>query len=304
MELIHFKNQNYHYLGGIALALGEFDGLHRAHQSLIGETVKYARENKLKAGVLTFEPHPDFVLKKRPYQGYITPLSEKVRAMAALGVDYLFVVNFTPEFARLSPEKFEREVLGRLDIRKIFVGFDYRYGLRGAGNPASLQEKYPVLVLDKIIHNEKKIGSSIIRSLLASGKTEEAAALLGRHYSITGRVIPGDGVGKKIGFPTANIEMAGDYHFLKEGVYAVIITVRGKKHAGVCNLGHNPTLNYVERPRLEVHILDFDEDIYGEEIAVDFVKYLRPEIKYSGPEALLMQIRKDIAQAAKILEEA
>ena len=215
MELIHFKNQNYHYLGGIALALGEFDGLHRAHQSLIGETVKYARENKLKAGVLTFEPHPDFVLKKRPYQGYITPLSEKVRAMAALGVDYLFVVNFTPEFARLSPEKFEREVLaGSTSERSSSVLItDTDSGERETRQVC--KKKYPVLVLDKIIHNEKKIGSSIIRSLLASEKRKRPQPCSGAITASREESYPGTGWAENR-ISHRHHRNGGDYHFLKE----------------------------------------------------------------------------------------
>lgn len=304
MELIYFDYHDYHHLGGIALALGEFDGLHLAHQTLIGEAVKYAQENNLKTAVLSFDPHPDFVLKKRPYQGYITPLAEKAKALAKLGVDYLFVINFTISFASLSPEEFEKQVLDKLDIRKLFVGFDYRYGSKGKGNPERLKEIYPTFVLERITLNNQKIGSEEIRDLLASGKTEEAAKLLGRYYQISGKVVPGDGIGRKLGIRTANIALEADYQFLKNGVYAVFVTLSGMKFFGVCNIGHNPTVNYVERPRLEVHILNFEKDLYGSEITVDFVRFLRPEIKFSDSAALVAQIQKDINQAVQILEEA
>lgn len=304
MELIHFQDLDYHHLGRLALALGEFDGLHIAHQRLIQEAVRFARENGLKSAALTFDPHPDFVLKKRPYQGYITPFSEKMKAMESLGLDYLIVVNFTSEFAGLAPEEFEKNVLSRFLIAKLFVGFDYRYGRRGAGTAERLKGIYPTRVMEEITFKDEKVGSTVIRGLLAEGRTEEAATLLGRFYSITGKVTPGEGVGRTIGYPTANIELAEDYHFLKKGVYAVYVTLGSEKFRGVCNLGHNPTLNYVERPRLEVHILDFNKNIYGREISVEFVRFLRPEIKYDNLADLAEQIKEDIAAAAKILEEA
>ncbi|HHX80124.1 MAG TPA: riboflavin biosynthesis protein RibF [Acholeplasmataceae bacterium] len=303
MELIKFENQDYQHLGGITLALGEFDGLHLAHQKLINETIKYARENNLKAAVLTFDPHPDFVLKKRPYQGYITPLTEKAKTLAALGIDYLIVVNFTEEFASLLPEEFENNVLGKFDIRKIFIGFDYRYGAKGRGNSESLKAKYPVYVLERIDYNNKKMGSEGIRELLTHGRIQEVTKLLGRYYNIVGKVVPGNKVGRKLGIRTANINLEEDYQYLKKGVYAVFVNIDSKRYFGVCNIGHNPTINYQKRPRLEVHILDYEKDLYGKYISIDFVEYLRPEIKFSDPESLVKQIEKDIINAKKILEE-
>ncbi len=303
MELINFDYQDYRNLGGLALAMGEFDGLHLAHQKLIAQAIDFARNNGLKSAVLTFDPHPDFVLKKRSYQGYITPLPEKVKTLEALGVDYLIIIDFTSEFASLMPEEFEDYVLGKLDIKKIFVGFDYRYGSKGLGNSLRLKEKYPTFVLDRIDFNNQKMGSEGVRELLRDGRVDIAALILGRYYNISGIVIPGNQVGRKIGIRTANISLEEDYYNLQIGVYAVIVYIDNKKYFGVCNIGHNPTINYLKRPRLEVHILDFQEDLYGKEISIDFVRFLRPEIKFSEIKELQKQIDNDIKEARKILEE-
>jgi riboflavin kinase/FMN adenylyltransferase len=298
MELINFDFKKYE-LGALAVALGEFDGLHLAHQILISETVNYAREQGIKSAVISFDPHPDFVLKKRNYQGYITPLSVKIKNMEALNIDYFIIVPFTESLSRFSPEEFETRVLDSFQIRKVFVGFDYRYGYRGEGNAERLQQKYPVYVLDKIEYHQEKMGSEGIRSLLLAGEVSEVAKILRRNYTVSGKVVPGDAIGRQIGYRTANIDLKEDFQLMRDGVYAVNVLLNNKQYLGLANYGHNPTLNYTERPRLEVHILDFNGDIYGQEISLEFLEFLRPERKYQRRDELKEQIENDIARVRK-----
>lgn len=303
MELIFLDENKKYDLGAISIALGEFDGLHLAHQSLISKTIEHAKKTNIKSAVFSFDPHPDFILKKRAYQGYITPMNEKKVLLEQLGVDYFIIIPFTVELSKYTPTEFENRILNKFDIKHIVVGFDYRYGHRGAGNYQTLQKKYNVEVVDKIELDNQKIGSNEIRNYLLAGQMDSVKAMLGRFYNITGIVIPGNKVGRELGFRTANIGINENYQVLRKGVYATFVTVRNKRYFGVCNIGNNPTVNYVEKARLEVHILDFDNDIYGEIISVDFVEFLRDEIKYNNIDDMLTQINQDVMNAKSILEK-
>jgi len=302
MELIKFDfNKNYN-IEDLVVALGEFDGLHLAHQTLINKTINFSKELNVKSAIISFDPHPDFVLKKRRNQGYITPLSVKAKSLEELGIDYFIVVPFTEEFGRRSPLDFEKNVLEKFNIKKIVVGFDYRYGYKGAGTTESLKEKYPVFVLNRIDFLDHKMGSYEVRELLMAGEVEEVTKILGRFYNITGKVVSGNQVGQKIGIRTANVTLDEDYHRLKKGVYGVIVTIDGRKFLGVCNIGNNPTINYVQKPRLEVHILDFNEMIYDKIISVDFSVFIREERKFDNVDDLVFQINQDIENAKRLVE--
>lgn len=303
MELIRFSNNQKYDLGPIVAALGEFDGLHLAHRTLINKACGFAREMHAKSAVFSFDPHPDFVLKKRINQGYLTPLSEKIRNLSEMGIDYFVIIPFSEEFSRITYQDFEKMVLGAFDIRKIVVGFDYRYGYRGIGNSETLKVRYPVFVLERIEMFHHKVGSNEVREHLLQGNIREVTALLGRYYRIVGKVIPGSQFGRQIGVRTANVALDESFQILKKGVYAVYATVEGIRYPGVCNIGNNPTVNYTEQLRLEVHIFDFYADIYDKIIMVDFVAFLRGEIKYNTVDAMVAQIQKDIAEAKEILEK-
>lgn len=303
MEIIRFENYQTYALGSLVVALGEFDGLHVAHRALIQKTIDLSRSIGAKSAVLTFDPHPDFILKRRSYLGYLTPLNVKIQILEEMGVDYLIIVPFTLELSQLSPAEFENQILKRFEIVHLIVGFDFRYGFKGAGNAASLSKNYSITVIERINFEDQKIGSNAVRDLLLEGRMEEATKMLGRYYNITGVVEKGNQVGRRIGFRTANITLSEEYQLLKKGVYGVYVTLNGKKYLGVCNIGNNPTLNYIKRPRLEVHILDFNSTIYDQVLSVDFVVFLREEIHFDTVEALVAQIRQDIENTIQLLGE-
>lgn len=302
MELIRFDNKLTYNLGKLAVALGEFDGLHIAHQELINNVVSYAKVNNIKSAVISFDPHPDFVLKKRVDQGYITPLKVKIEKLKELGVDYFILVPFTLEFASLSPIDFIQNYLQKLEIELIVVGFDYKFGYRGSGNPETLKKYYNVIVIDRIELANEKIGSNEIRKFLIDGDMDSVKKMLGRYYNITGKVVGGNKIGRTLGIRTANIEIEEQYQIIRKGVYAVYVNIAGVKYLGVCNIGNNPTINYVSIPRLEVHILDFNQDIYDQTISVVFIKFIRDEVKFSSIEEMVNQINQDIINAKQILE--
>lgn len=303
MELIRFEIGKDYNIGQIAIALGEFDGLHVAHQVLIKKAVNYAKDNNIKSAVFSFDPHPDFVLKKRTNHGYITPMTEKMDRLEKLGVDYFVVLPFTLEFSRLDPIEFINDYLNSFAIRKIVVGFDYRFGFKGKGNTDLLKEHFNVEVVEKIELDNLKIGSNEIREFLMKGDLDTVKSMLGRYYNITGNVITGNKVGRTFGIRTANIQIEEHYQTIRKGVYAVFVNFNGDRYFGVCNIGNNPTINYVKIPRLEVHILDFNKEIYEKEISVDFVKFLRDEFKFDTVEEMVVQINKDIENAKEILEK-
>lgn len=303
MELIRFESNKKYDLGPLAIALGEFDGLHLAHQELINKATKFAKKNNMKSAVFSFDPHPDFILKKKAYHGYITPLPAKMAKLESLGVDYFVLIPFTLEFAKLSPLDFINSYLKAFEIKKIVVGFDYRFGFKGSGNTELLKEHFDVEVIEKIEFANKKIGSNEIRDYLLKGDMAAVKNMLGSYYNITGKVVDGNKIGRTFGIRTANVQIDEQYQVLRKGVYAVFVNFNGVKYFGVCNIGNNPTINYVSIPRLEVHILDFSVEIYGKEISVDFVEFLRDELKFSSVEEMVIQINKDIINTKEILEK-
>lgn len=296
MDIKYFdlKKQRVLISDKLIVALGIFDGLHLAHQKIINTAITQAKSKNIKSAVITFDPHPDYILKKRINEGYLTPLSEKIIFMEKLGLDYLIVINFTLEVSRLSYEDFENQILNIYDIDQIVVGFDYSYGYKGLGSVETLKNKYNVLVIKEQTFENNKVGSNLIRKYLSLGNVEKTKELLGRYYNISGIVEKGSQIGQKIGFRTANIILNENYQTLKEGVYGVIVYVNNSRFLGVCNIGHNPSINYVKNVRLEVHILDFEGNIYDQNISVDFVKYLRDETIFKNGYELAEQIKKDV----------
>lgn len=304
MELINFKfGTNYNDLGRLVLALGQFDGLHLAHISIIKKVIQEAKDNNVKSAIITFYPHPDYVLGKRNNIGYLTPLKDKEQILENLGLDYLIIMPFDEYFSKLLPNEFETKVLDSFHIFKIIVGFDYKYGFKGMGNVDTLKVKYNVNVLDEILFENEKMGSSLVRKFLLAGEIEKATKVLGRFYNITGVVSKGSQFGRTIGVRTANIEIDDEYLELKLGVYGVLVYINGKKYAGVCNVGHNPSFNYVSKPRIETHVFDFNDTLYDNIISVDFLFYIREEIHFEDYELLIKQIQNDIDYAKPILDK-
>lgn len=287
---------------GATVAIGNFDGVHLGHQALL----KHAKTLGAKLGVLAFEPHPQEFFRPTGERFRLTPFRAKARLLERFGVDVLYALHFDADFAALSADDFVTKVLAQgLGAKHVVVGQDFQFGKGRAGNIEFLQARGPahgftVSTFDLVgAGPETKISSTRIREALREGKPEIAAKLLGHAWTVEGRVEQGDKRGRTIGFPTANVSLEG-YLEPALGVYAVQVEVAGKRYNGVANFGRRPTFDKKD-VLLEVHIFDFAGDIYGQQIVVAFVAYLRPEMKFTGLDALKSQIAKDSERARAIL---
>ncbi|WP_064093668.1 bifunctional riboflavin kinase/FAD synthetase [Rossellomorea aquimaris] len=294
----------------LVLALGYFDGVHKGHQEVIKSAVEKARDINVYSAVMTFDPHPSVVLgHKHKHIHYITPLQDKKEIMQELGVDYLFIVRFTSDFASLLPQEFVDQYIIGLNVLHVIAGFDYSYGRLGKGTMETLpfhsRDTFTSTTIPELTDQDFKVSSTLIRENLRSGNVMKVQELLGRPYRIKGTVIHGDKRGRKIGFPTANIEMADDYLTPKVGVYAVRIHIHDQWYNGVCNIGYKPTFKNPEEysMSIEVHIFDFHTSIYGEEVYVDWYHRIRDEVKFSGIQELITQIQKDKDEAIHYFSE-
>ncbi|MBB5323627.1 riboflavin kinase/FMN adenylyltransferase [Anoxybacillus tepidamans] len=286
------------------MALGYFDGVHVGHQRVICSAVQIATEKGYKSAVMTFHPHPSVVLgKKEQHVQLITPLKEKERLIAQLGVDYLYIVEFTAEFAELLPQQFVDQYIIGFHVKHVVAGFDFTYGRLGKGTMETLpfhsREQFTHTTVPKLTRNGEKISSTYIRQLLKNGEVCQLPELLGRFYTVEGTVISGEKRGRTIGFPTANIELADDYLLPALGVYAVKVKIGGETFEGVCNVGYKPTFHDKRegQPDIEVHIFNFSKDVYGEAVTIEWHKRLRSEQKFSSIEQLVAQIERDKEQA-------
>ncbi len=294
---------------GSAVAIGNFDGIHLGHQAVIREAGRIAHDAGIPWAVLTFEPHPREVFKPDGEPFRLTPFRIKTRQIEELGVDALFVLHFDPEFAKLSADAFIKNVLiGGLAARHVVSGYDFVFGNKRAGNCELLlhkgkEEGFDFTCVSAVDDGEKIYSSTRVRKYLAAADPVSAAAVLGRPFEIEGRVEKGDQRGRTIGFPTANLAL-GDYLQPARGVYAVRAGIDDGVDTvwrdGVANLGVRPTFDG-EGLVLEVHLFDFDGDLYNRHLRVALVDYLRPEQKFDGLDALKTQIAADGEQARVIL---
>jgi riboflavin kinase/FMN adenylyltransferase len=295
------------------LALGNFDGLHRGHQALIGHAKNLARDAGVPAAVLTFEPHPRAIFMPGGEAFRLTPFRVKKREIANLGADTLYVQKFDRDFANKSAESFVDElIVNGIGVSHIVVGHDCTFGNRRRGTPEMLREAgeahgFGLTVVEPVKNIDAAVYSSThIREFLKAGKPREAAAQLGRPWEIDGRVALGDQRGRTLGFPTANIFL-GEYLRPLFGVYAVRVTGDGDDDPldgctidGVCNIGLRPTIGG-HRPRLEAHLFDFSGDLYGCHLRVSLIDFIRPEQKFSGLDELKAQIATDAGTARELL---
>ncbi len=290
------------------LTLGNFDGVHLGHQRIFEELTEEARKIDGEAVVFTFDPHPLQVLSPQRCPPFITPFKQKMMLVERLGIDVIIVATFDLDLANLTPEAFVKGVLvDKIGTKKILVGYNYNFGKDRKGNVVMLirlGKKYgfEVKVIDALKVNDVPVSSSKIREFIQSGKMAEAAQLLGRNYLLIGKVIWGADRGKKLGFPTANLEVLNGL-YPKTGVYAVEVIMGNKTYPGVADVGYNPTFG-LNPLSVEVHILDFSRDIYGEEIQLIFHERIRDEKAFENPDALARQIGKDIKAARKILPKS
>ncbi|NEU29328.1 bifunctional riboflavin kinase/FAD synthetase [bacterium LRH843] len=291
------------------IALGYFDGVHAGHQKVMRTAKRIAEKLGTTVSVMTFHPHPKEVLRKLDKEmKYITPLSDKIEKIECIGVDTLYVVNFTPSFAKLTPQQFVDEYLIGLNAVHVVAGFDFTYGALGKGTmetlPFHARAKFESTIVEKVEEDDEKVSSTKIRELLLTGKVDKIPPYLGELYSIQGTVIDGDKRGRTIGFPTANIQPNDRYIIPKIGVYAVRMRVNGVYYEGVCNVGYKPTFRQEkETPTIEVHLFSFNEMIYGESVKVEWHSFLRDEKKFESVDKLVEQLTIDKQQAIAFFEE-
>ncbi len=297
-SLQHLKRLNSR---GTCCTIGNFDGVHLGHQTLVKQALTRARASGLASVVVTFDPHPLRIINGET-PPFITPTGQKLKLLEDLGVDHILCLEFTPRMAAMSPEDFVSTILvDGLSIHQLVIGHDYAFGKGRSGNYEVLKELgrqhgFEVERIEPVILNGDVVSSSRIRSLIQAGRVTEVRPLLGRFYRVSGTVIQGKKRGGPLlGVPTANIKLV-DELFPKPGVYAVWGEHEGRLHKAVANVGFNPTFGN-DALSVEVHLLDFDQDLYTQTLQVHFVERLRDERKFAGVEELLAQIRKDISQA-------
>ena len=281
------------------LTIGNYDGIHLGHQKLINELLIKSKNSQIDSAIMIFEPHPREFFTPKDAPSRITSLREKIEYFQSKKIDRIYVVKFNMEFAQMSGDQFFLKLKNRISAQTILVGEDFRFGKnRECGITDLLESDIEIIILKELRMNNKRVSSTHIRDALSSGDLDLANDLLGRHYSISGKVIHGDQRGREMGFPTANIHMFHNRPPIK-GVFAVKLNEK----FGVANLGTRPTVAGISKLHLEVHILNFSKDLYGQHVHITFLKKIRDEIKFKSIEALTEQIKKDIINAEIFLKK-
>ena len=304
MRVIRDLSRAYNF-DNLSIALGNFDGIHIGHRKIIQATVNMAKQSHGCAALFTFYPHPLKVLKESKEPFIIQTFKKKMQIVRQMGIDMVVCAKFSKNFANMHPEVFVKDILiDSLKIKNVCVGYDYTFGKYGKGTVNSLREyakKYdfnvhiiPPVKIDGII-----VSSSRIREFLRAGQIKAANLFLGRNYTITGVVKRGDERGRVLGFPTANIYPHNEI-LLKNGVYAAYVYINDKKYKSAVNIGSNPTFSGVN-VHIEAFIFDFNKDIYGEKITIEFVDFLREEVKFKKISDLTDRIKLDIKESKKLL---
>ncbi len=287
------------------LAIGDFDGVHLGHQEVIERSLRIAHQCDLPASIMTFHPHPREVLGQSKYRKLLTPLNKKMELFRNIGIDRTYIVHFDSAFMRLSPQQFVQEILIALAVHSVVIGFDFTFGHLGQGNPDSLyalsQEQFSIEVVKPYHIEDQKVSSTFIRDALHLGHIERVTKFLGRPYSLKGSVVQGHQRGRTIGFPTANIHLNESYVIPMKGVYVVHAITRGITYGGVMNIGVKPTFEQEAVETIEVHLFDFNQDIYGEDIEVHILQFLRHERKFDSIEQLVHHIHEDVELSHKFL---
>ena len=292
------RNSNLEQLPCV-VTIGNFDGVHLGHQALLAEVKKRAHDLKLESAVITFEPNPkDYFSQNKP-QTRISSLREKIELFNEIKIDRVHIIKFNQEFSKVTANEFISVLIKQLKVKEIVVGEDFCFGRGREGGIKQLSASSMKLnIKNKILMDGKRISSTLIRNLLANDKLDEANKYIGRPYSISGKVVHGEKRGRKIGFPTANIHMRHNRPPLK-GVFAV----KFQKHFGVANLGIRPSIKGEKKLQLEVHLLNFSSDLYGQHVSVIFLKKLRDEKKFKSLDELKEQIKLDVIKAKLFFEK-
>ncbi len=306
METLHSIAELSQLPGPLFVAIGVFDGVHLGHQAVISTSAEHARAANGTPVVVTFDPHPEKILRPQAAPHLLTATPHKIALIRDLGVRHLLIIRFNEQFAATEPEDFVQQLVEHSKpLREICVGHEWSFGKNRRGNLELLKQfgarfDFGVVGIPPVTINGELVSSTTIRQAIEAGDLAKAALMLGREYAILGTVVTGDNRGKKIGFPTANLS-AHNEQFPPNGVYFAKAKLEGVIYPGVVNLGYRPTVDTRKSERiLEIHLFDFERDIYGRDLEVRFVRYLRAEKKFGSVEALARQIDCDVKQAREL----
>jgi riboflavin kinase/FMN adenylyltransferase len=290
------------------ITIGTFDGVHIGHLKILNKIINHAKSTALKSSVLTFFPHPRMVLQKDTNIKLLNTIDEKITILEKLGLDVLIIHPFTREFSRLTATEFVRDILvNTLNIKKVIIGYDHRFGRNRTANISDLitfgstynftVDEIPAQEIDDV-----SVSSTKIRKALEDGDIETANSYLGYEYMLTGTIIKGKGIGKQLGYPTANLAIAEDYKLIpKNGAYVVNSSIADKTIYGMMNIGYNPTVNGTEKS-IEINFFDFDADLYHQKIQINILVRLRDEHKFESIEALKAQLAKDKEKSIEFIQ--
>ncbi len=300
MQVIDLNKVDYKIdLIGTGIALGNFDGIHRGHKELIKNMIEGSKERNLKSSVLLFNNHTKFLLDKGKDVKILSSNKEKLEILEEIGIDIVFFIDFNEELMKLSGLEFvENLLMERLNVKYITVGFDYRFGYKAKYTSKDLYNMSIDLgietnIIDAIYVEDHLISSTLIRKLITEGNILEANNYLGRPYKLLGKVIHGKNRGHKLGFPTANLGLEDPFVIPRAGVYDTNTIIDGICYKSLTNIGNNPTFND-EEITIETYIIDFNNDIYGKEIEIEFNEFIREDIKFDSEELLIKQMNLDL----------
>ena len=292
------------------ITIGSFDGVHRGHGFIIKSLIMAARSNSLKSLVITFEPHPRFVVGGNFAEEFriLTDIEEKTELLSNFGIDELLILPFTKEFSQTKAEEFlQKFLIEKIGFNNILAGYDNFFGQNRSGSSSLLEEystkfDYEVTTPGIFRFDNMIISSSLIRRLIRNGSIEEAGRLLGRAYNLNGKIVDGNHLGRTLGFPTINI-IPNDLHKLipGRGVYLTRSQLNGKFYYGMGNIGLRPTLTHDVSPTLEINLFDFSENVYGKPVKTEFLRFIRPEIKFSNAENLVKQMQNDKKKCSELI---
>lgn len=304
MEIIKvYANQELKLKEPSIACIGFFDGVHLGHQKLVEQTLFYAKKEQLLPACVTFHEDPWIVLNKMEDIQNITPVEVRLKKLAHYGIERCYLLHFDKAMANLSKVEFVA-LMKRLNIQMVITGEDFRFAQKNSGDSTYLAEHIPTVICETLRIDGEKVSSSRIERAIETGDMELVRRCLGEDYAVEGSVVYGRQVGRKLGYPTANLAVEGNYIIPHGGVYAGHVELADQKvYKAMINIGHNPTLNVREDISIEAHILDFDEDIYGQNIKVSFHCYLRDEQKFNSKEALIEQLSKDIEDVRRLADE-
>lgn len=283
----------------ISLAMGFFDGVHLGHQKVILKAKQKANEKKIKLAVMTFDKHPSVQFQKKPERSikYLTSMEKKISLMEGLGVDIFYILTLNNDLASLTPQDFVTKYMIDLHAQVVVAGFDYTYGKKDIANMDTLSkyahQQFEVVTVPELVSEDQKISSTRIRAAIDKGQINDVNRLLGYEYQTIGEVVHGEARGRELGFPTLNLEFNEHIRIPGPGIYVTRVQVSGVWYRGMASIGYNVTFGQDRELTVEINLFDFNEMIYGQQVTVEWLSYLRSEIKFDGIDGLISQLNQD-----------